>query len=62
MCRCIAVCLKEQSSASCSVQVWSMQEESRALGALLLSARGSLKAGIALSHNLQQMLAVSSVG
>ena len=49
-------------AASCSVQVWSMQEEGRALGALLLSAKGTLKAGIATSHNMQQLLAVSSAG
>ena len=56
------MCLMEQGSASCSVQVWSMQEQGHALGALLLAGKGTLKASNASPHNLQQLLAVSSIG
>ena len=52
----------EQGSASCSVQVWSMQEQGQALGALLLAGRGTLKAGNTGPQKLQQLLAVSSIG
>jgi len=62
LCRYIAVCLREQRSTGCSVQVWSMREEGCALGTLVLTAKGTLKSSNAGPAAMQQLLAVSSAG
>lgn len=62
VCSCVAVCLREQGSASCSVHVWSMQEGGCSLGAPMLAARGVLKTVNASPGQMQQLLAVSRAG
>ena len=54
------MCLEEQRSADCGIQVWSIQEKGHALGALLLSVKATLTANVAGLRNRQQLLAVSS--
>jgi hypothetical protein len=60
--RCIAVCLREPGSTTCSVRVWSMQGEECSLEALVLAAQGNLRAGSTALAYTQQMLAVCSEG